>query len=268
MEASENVPPAGTAPGPAAPVGGQTMATDAGPADATPAEIARLTQVMSTLRRECPWDARQTHRSLVPYLIEETCEVAEAIEANDPEPGHLREELGDLLFQVIFHSAIAGESDQGFELADVARAVADKLIARHPAIYGVNRSEDGSGLPDDANDSTDETAETVQSLDDLERSWEVRKAREKARGSVLDGIPEQFSALARANKIITRARAGSLPVTLPDDPIDETQFGRELIHLVARGHASGIDAEQAARDAVRDLSTHVAAEELDRSEPR
>lgn len=211
-------------------------------------QMARLRDVMRTLRRQCPWDFRQTHRSLVPYLIEETCEVVEAIEAGDDHQGHLQEELGDLLFQVIFHSAIAEESDAGFDLADVARGVADKLIARHPDIYGVGPA---------AAQNIDAETDADDSVAGREHSWEVRKAREKGRRSVLEDIPEPFSALARANKIITRARAHALPVSLPAEPAEADEIGRELVDLVARAQAGGIDPEQAARDAVRDLEIRV-----------
>ncbi|QDP98982.1 MazG family protein [Microlunatus elymi] len=197
---------------------------------------------MQTLRTQCPWDAEQNHRSLIQYLIEETCEVVEAIEG----PGgssageavadhdHLREELGDLLLQVIFHSTIAGETDPDFTVGSVARGVADKLIARHPYVYA-----DGE-VPQD-----------------LHASWEERKAAEKGRKSVLEGIPEQLSALARANKIISRARSRSVPVELADSPIDADTVGEELIKLVARAQAGGVDADQAARDAVRRLESRV-----------
>lgn len=245
---------------------------DAGDGPATDVDTARaverLLNVMDTLRRRCPWDARQTHRTLVPYLIEETCETVEAIEAHDQarstdsdtpaEAGagahavdtsapdeHLQEELGDLLFQVVFHSAIARETPGGFDLSDVAGRVADKLIARHPDIYDTSPTDPppaGDPAPGRGSD---------------ERSWEERKAQEKGRRSVLDGIPEQFSALARANKIVTRARAREVPVSLPADPIDPDQLGQDLVGLVSRAQANGLDAEQAARDALRTLETQV-----------
>lgn len=204
-------------------------------------EFGRLLDVMATLRRECPWDAQQTHRSLVQYLVEETAEVIEVIEADDPaglDHDHLREELGDLLLQVVFHSAIGAETDPDFTAGAVARGVADKLIARHPYVFA-----DGE-VPED-----------------LDRSWESAKARAKGRTSVLEGIPEQLSALARANKIISRARSRSVPVSLADEAIDERAVGDELIELVARAQANGIDPEQAARDAVRRLEREVVAQE-------
>lgn len=201
-------------------------------------ELQRLIAVMQRLRHECPWDAEQTHRSLAQYLIEETGEVIEVIEENDssttPDHDHLREELGDLLLQVIFHSTIAAESDPDFTVGAVANSVADKLISRHPYVYG-----------------------DTQVPDDLLESWESRKAREKGRTSVLQGIPEQLSALARANKIISRARSRSVPVELADEQIDERTVGDQLLQLVARAQAHGIDPDQAARDAVRRLEAAV-----------
>jgi XTP/dITP diphosphohydrolase len=205
-------------------------------------ELVRLLEVMQTLRQRCPWDAEQTHRSLIQYLIEETCEVVEAIEgpAGTPDSGpvadhdHLREELGDLLLQVYFHTTIAAETDAEFSLGAVARGVADKLISRHPYIF-----------------ATEDVPE------DLYASWEERKAREKGRRSVLEGVPEQLSALARANKIISRARSRAVPIDLPSEPVDAEDLGEQLIALAARAQAGGLDAEQVARDAVRRLEKQV-----------
>lgn len=194
--------------------------------------LSRLADVMATLRRRCPWDAEQTHRSLVQYLIEETAELVEAIETGDHD--HLAEELGDVLFQVYFHAEIAAETGEGFDLDDVAAGVADKLIRRHPHVFR------GEGVPVD-----------------LDRTWEQRKAEEKGRTSVLEGIPEQLSALARAGKIISRARSRQVPVELPDEPIAADELGRQIVALVARAHAGGIDPDQAVRDAIRELERDV-----------
>ena len=199
-------------------------------------QVERLAEVMATLRQACPWDAQQTHRSLVQYLIEETGETVEAIESGDHD--HLREELGDLLLQVVFHAQIAAEAEPGFDLDDVAAGVADKLISRHPYVFA---------------------REDVPT--DLHGSWEQRKAREKGRRSVLEGIPEQLSSLARANKIISRARSRKVAVELPDEPVGEAQVGAELLALVARAQAAGIDPDQALRDAVRGLEGEVRAAE-------
>jgi XTP/dITP diphosphohydrolase len=210
------------------------------------AELARLLEVMSTLRRHCPWDARQTHRSLVPYLVEEAMEVVEAIEAGDEQD--LREELGDLLLQVVFHSEIASERADGFDVEDVARGISDKLVARHPHVFEP---------PSDATDSR--TADEV--LADLNVTWEQRKAVEKGRSSVLEGIPDQLSAMAKATKVISRVRSRQVGLDLPSDPVSPEQVGSEVLDLVARAQASGIDAEQAVRDAVRELEARVRAAE-------
>ena len=195
-------------------------------------ELERLVAVMARLRRECPWDAQQTHRSLVQYLIEETAETVEAIETGDHD--HLREELGDLLLQVIFHAEIATAEEPGFDVEDVARGIADKLIARHPYVFAATE------VPTD-----------------LYATWEQRKAAEKGRTSVLQGIPEQLSALSRATKIISRSRLRGVPVALPEEPVTADEVGDGLLSLAARAQACGIDPDQALRDAVRALERQV-----------
>jgi MazG family protein len=199
-------------------------------------EVERLVAVVNRLRSDCPWDAQQTHRSLVQYLVEETAETVEAIETGDEDL--LREELGDLLLQVLFHAEIAAERPDGFGLEDVARGIADKLVARHPYVFAAGE------VPSDLN-----------------YSWEQRKAEEKGRRSVLDGIPEQLSALARANKIISRVRSRRVAVELPDDPVTADQVGAEILALAARAEAAGIDPDQAVRDAVRGLERQIVAAE-------
>lgn len=233
-------------------------------------ELTRLLSVMSTLRRHCPWDARQTHRSLVPYLVEEAMEVVEAIEAGDEQD--LREELGDLLFQVVFHSEIAGERPDGFDVEDVARGVSDKLVARHPHVFapaagsgpstssGDGAGSAGSTLPELVQETPDSrTADEV--LADLNATWEQRKAVEKGRSSVLEGIPDQLSAMAKATKVIGRVRTRQLPLELASEPTTADQVGAEVLDLVARAQASGIDAEQAVRGALRQLEARVRAAE-------
>jgi len=195
-------------------------------------ELERLVSVMARLRQECPWDAQQTHRSLVQYLVEETAETIEAIEVGDQD--HLQEELGDLLLQVIFHAQIASEQACGFTVEEVARGIADKLISRHPYVFA--------------------SAEVPV---DLHYTWEQRKAAEKGRTSALQGIPQQLSALARVNKIISRVRSQRLEVALPDDPTTAEEVGDQILALAARAQATGIDPEQALRDAVRALEARV-----------
>lgn len=194
-------------------------------------QLARLRQVMHRLRRECPWDARQTHRSLVTYLVEETGEVIDAVESGDDED--LVEELGDLLLQVYFHAAI-GEQEGRFTLDDVAGGISDKLVRRHPYVF--------------ADDHVPE---------DLHGSWEARKRAEKGRNSSLEGIADSLSVVARATKVASRARNHRVPVDLPDEPITAEQVGQGILDLVLRAQAHGIDADQAARDALRELEARV-----------
>lgn len=198
-------------------------------------EVARLVALVGRLRTECPWDAEQTHQSLVTHLVEETCEVVEALEAGDDTD--MVEELGDLLLQVVFHATIAAERGS-FTIDDVASGISDKLVRRHPYVFA------GGEVPDD-----------------LTSSWEQRKAAEKGRSSVLEGIPERLSALARASKIINRARNRDVAIDLPDEPISEQELAAQLLDLAGRAHASGLDAEQVMRGATRELESQVRAAE-------
>lgn len=196
-----------------------------------------LVEVMDRLRSPggCPWDARQTHRSLVEYLVEEAYETVEAIESED-DPG-LREELGDLLLQIVFHARIAQESRE-WDIDDVADGIITKLIARHPHVFG---------------DATADTAEQV------EANWHALKAKEKGRTSVTDGIPESLPALVRAAKVLARSGALELPVLAHQDTADsfvwgvesEEEFGAVLLALVTAARERDWDAESALRQAVR-----------------
>lgn len=208
-------------------------------------EVARLIGVMHALRSGCPWDAAQTHRSLVHYLVEETCEVIEAIE--DGQDAALIEELGDLLLQVLFHSEIAAETGR-FTIEDVAARIADKLVARHPYVFA------DADVPAD-----------------LVASWEQRKAVEKARSSALDGIPPRLSALSRAHKVIVRARGHGLSeeqLGLDPAPVAADVIGEEFLRLVAAAETAGLDPEQEARDALRRLESRVRAAEAQDPGPR
>ena len=200
-----------------------------------PPGLERLAEVMHALRRECPWDARQTHASLVTYLVEEAAEVVEAIETASGDD-HLREELGDLLLQVYFHAEIASE-DGRFTLDDVAHGIAGKLVARHPYVFS------DAAVPDDLN-----------------ATWEARKREEKGRRSALDGIPP-LATLARAGKVVSRARSHGVAVSLPDAPVTADEVGEGVLTLVARAQATGVDADQAVRAAVRSLEDAVRSAE-------
>ncbi|WP_322789968.1 MazG family protein, partial [Pseudokineococcus marinus] len=171
-----------------------TASADGSAVGAAPgARLLELVAVMDRLRSPggCPWDAEQTHASLAPYALEEAYEVVEAVESGSPE--HLREELGDLLLQVVFHARVAQEAPEGerFDVDDVAAGIVAKLVHRHPHVFGA----EAGGSADDA-----------LSAADVEAGWEARKRLEKGRASAMDGVPAALPALARAAKLLGRAR--------------------------------------------------------------
>jgi len=190
-------------------------------AEPVAAEIVRFDELVRTLRQRCPWDREQTHASLRRHLLEETYETLEAIdgrvgladdEIDERLDGHLEEELGDLLYQVWFQARLAAERG-AFTISDVARRVHDKLVERHPHVFGDARAD---------------SAEQVRA------NWETRKRREKGRASVLDGIPETLPALLRAVKLLKRADAAGLTpqAELPADqmlPLDQILLSDQIL---------------------------------------
>ena len=197
-------------------------------------EVLAFLDVMRRLRAECPWTAAQTHRSLARYLLEETHETVEALDSGDAVL--LREELGDLLLQVFLHTAIAEEAGD-FTTADVARDATAKMVRRNPHVFG----EHGD---DRSDDHTDLDPAAVNEL------WESRKAQEKQRSSVTEGLAPGLPALLYADKVLDRAQRAGTPLEVPADPTD---LGDRLLALVAEARADGTDPEQALRDAVRRL---------------
>jgi MazG family protein len=188
--------------------------------------LERAVEVMDRLRSPggCPWDAAQTHESLTRYLLEETYEVLEAIETGDP--ALLREELGDLLLQVLFHARLTQELPPGeaFGIEEIAGDLVDKLVRRHPHVFA--GAEAGSA-------------------DELNESWERQKVTEKGRTSVMDGVPIAQPALALAAKLVSRAgRAG---LALGEDWRSADEFGARLFALVEEAVAAGVDPEGALR---------------------
>jgi tetrapyrrole methylase family protein/MazG family protein len=216
-------------------------------------EIARAAEVVATLREACPWDAAQTHQSLVRHLLEESYEAIDAIEELGDPPDLaaselLEEELGDVLCQVLFHATIANEEGL-FSLADVARSLADKLIRRHPHVYG----DDGQ------RGRRDENAEAVLA------NWEQQKKIEKGRVSLTDGIPSALPALAYAAKIEKKAATVSfglvdhLEETSLDAAIDalllvdRQDYADALLAIARRAAVVGVDPEAALRQGARRL---------------
>ncbi|MCX6397983.1 MAG: MazG family protein [Propionibacteriales bacterium] len=189
--------------------------------------LVELTAVMAQLRRECAWKAGQTHSSLVRYLLEETYEVTEAIEAGTVDD--LREELGDLLLQIYFHAAIATESG-AFGIEDVAGDLIDKLVRRNPHVFG---------------------GATASDPEVINEQWERIKATEKPRDAVMAGVPDELPALLRAVKALDRLERAGL---LPELPAEPTALGDRLLALVAEARRDGLDPEQELRAAVRTLA--------------
>lgn len=207
-------------------------------------DFSRLVQVMNELREKCPWDKEQTHQSLTKYLVEETYELLEAIESGDLDS--MREELGDLLLQIVFHARIASEGKEGsaFTIDDVANGISEKLIARHPHVFG--------------------NVEAA-SAEEVERNWEALKSAEKKRESVVDGIPLSQPALSWTSAVIERARKKGIGLALGEMPLPQgvttEAVGNLLLSVVALAQQHGIDPEQALREAGRGLISQVKAQE-------
>ncbi|MFF0190607.1 nucleoside triphosphate pyrophosphohydrolase [Streptomyces sp. NPDC005244] len=199
------------------------------------ARLLDLVQVMDRIRLECPWSSRQTHKGLAKYGIEEAYELVEAIEDGDRD--ELREELGDVLLQVVFHARIAEEDeDEPFSIDDVAGGIVAKLIHRHPHVFG------------------DATATTPG---EVKEHWLRTKAEEKRRTSLTEGVPLGQPGLALAAKLSSRVRTAGLGVPLP---VGEG-VGYELLALAARAEAGGVDPEAALRAAARAYRDAILARE-------
>jgi XTP/dITP diphosphohydrolase len=209
-------------------------------------QLRRAVEVMDTLRSPggCPWDAEQTHQSLARYLLEETYEVLEAIETGGV--GLLREELGDLLLQVLFHARLAEElpPGQAFSIEDVAGDLADKLVRRHPHVFAASAGAADAGPP-------------PVSAETLNETWERQKIVEKGRTSATDGVPLGQPALALAAKLVARATRTDLSIS----PAPSSEVGERLFALVQEAVASGIDPESALRETARAYRAAIIAAE-------
>lgn len=196
--------------------------------------LIRLVGVMDRLRSPggCPWDAEQTHETLIKYQLEESYEFIEALETGNR--ADMLEELGDLLLQVYFHARIAEEDpEQPFNIDDVAKAVADKLISRHPHVFGDVK---------------------VESSDEVLANWEKIKNQEKGRTSFDDGVPVGQPALSLAAKLILRAEKNGLPVPTESAPElgsddKEGALGDALLSIISWAVSENIDPESALRKA-------------------
>jgi XTP/dITP diphosphohydrolase len=228
------------------------------------ARLLDLVVVMDRLRTGCPWDARQTHESLAPYLLEETYEAIDALDSGDPSA--FREELGDVLLQVVFHARVAAEraDGTGYTIDDVADGIIQKLTRRHPHVFG---------------------DVTVSGAEEVKANWDAIKAAERQAasgeaGSMLDGIPLAQPALSLATALQRRAERAGAPAELADltapvpadgeetigpaEAVDQaadevSEMGAELFALAARARAAGLDPELELRSAARAYRNRVQA---------
>lgn len=234
---------------------GPENADGAAGAPAVPgARLLDLVTIVDRLRTSCPWDREQTHESLVRYLLEEAYEAVETVEAGDY--GALQEEIGDVLFQVFFHARIAAErsaADGGFTIDDVAETLAAKLIRRHPHVFGAV--------------SVSSAAEVNANWEEIKRAERAEKAAAAAAPppSVLDGVPFGQPALSLAAQLQRRAERAGIPVPADVSAGDEgspgERLGAELMALVARARADGLDPELELRAAARRFAGEVRARE-------
>ncbi len=222
------------------------------------AALLRLVEVMDTLRVSCPWDAKQTHESLAPYLLEECYEALEALEGGDP--AALRDELGDVLLQVVFNARVAAERTDGtgFTIDDVANGIVEKLIRRHPHVFSDVQ---------------------VSGAEEVKRNWDAIKAAERggrdgALPTALGSVPFGQPALSLAAQLQRRAERAGVPVELSDlpagtagdaagpdgdghEPDGVSEIGAALFALVARARAAGVDPELELRAAARSYRERV-----------
>jgi XTP/dITP diphosphohydrolase len=211
-------------------------------ADLPGAHLLDLVVTMDRLRAECPWDAKQTHLSLAPHLLEEPYEALEALESGNLEA--FREELGDVLLQVVFHARIASD----FTVDDVADGIVAKLVRRHPHVFG---------------------SVTVADAEEVKRNWDAIKKQERAEQAVapgggdvipsaLDGVPFGQPALALSAQLQRRAERAGAPESLTE--LDgEHGLGTELFRLVSRARLAGLDPELELRAAARRYGERVRA---------
>jgi XTP/dITP diphosphohydrolase len=210
----------------------------AGAGRARGSRLVDLVQVMDTLRVNCPWDARQTHASLTPHLLEETYEAVDALTSGDQ--AAVREELGDVLLQVVFHARVAQERTDGtgYTIDDVADGIIGKLTRRHPHVFG---------------------DVAVSGPDEVKQNWDAIKAAERAAAtdgsvSALDGVPMSQPALSLAAQLLRRAAGAGAPAglaTLERSEPAASELGRQLFALVVQAQAAGIDPELELRAAAR-----------------
>jgi len=224
------------------------------------AQVLELVAVMDRLRRECPWDRRQTHSSLAPYLLEECYEALDALERGDL--AALREELGDVLLQVVFHARLAAERTDGtgWTIDDVADGIVAKLVRRHPHVF--------SDVAVAGADEVSVNWETIKAAERAEKAASRAAAGGGAAASVLDGVALGQPALALAAQLQRRAERAGAPGALDGGAPGVSATGAELFALVARARQAGMDPEFELRAAARAYRDQVLAWEHEHEQER
>jgi XTP/dITP diphosphohydrolase len=229
--------------GQSAAAGGQSVPSAGDGPQVPGARLLDLVAVMDTLRTSCPWDARQTHESLAPHLLEETYEAIDALASENQQA--FRDELGDVLLQVVFHARVAQERTDGtgYTIDDVADGIISKLTRRHPHVFA---------------------DVTVSGPDEVKQNWDAIKAAERAAAaagpvSALDGVPLSQPALSLAAQLLRRAGRAGAPDELAELPSGPavTELGRRLFALVVEAQAVGLDPELALRAAAKAYADRV-----------
>ena len=216
------------------------------------AGLLKLIEIMARLRAPdgCPWDREQDHKSLRYHAVEEAYELMDAIEAGDDH--EMVEELGDLLLQVVFHCQLAHERG-AFDFAAVTRDITEKLIRRHPHVFGETK---------------------VKNVDEVWANWEKIKTAEKhgtrhARPSALDGIPKHLPSLMRAAKLVKKANRAGLPI--PGDqkakPLTKPALASQLFDLAAAAQSKGWSAEELLRTEINRRERRLRQEERRQASP-
>jgi XTP/dITP diphosphohydrolase len=207
--------------------------------------LQRLVEVMDQLRSPggCPWDAEQTHESLIKYLLEESYEFIDTVAESDR--AGMREELGDILLQIYFHSRIAQDHPTDpFSIEDVAQVITEKLISRHPHVFGDKK---------------------VSGSDEVVANWEELKAAEKGRTSALDGVALSQPALSLINKLLYRAEKYGVDINVPnyseESPATPESVGSALLSVIAWAHKNGIDPEDALRMQSKQIMREITQQE-------
>ena len=214
----------------------------------TPDGLAYLRDTMAVLRGEngCEWDREQDHASLVPFLVEETAELIDAIDAGDRDD--VAEELGDVLYQVFFHADIlASDPHSPVTIDDVARRTAEKMRSRHPHVF--------DGL-------------SVSGVEEIRQNWVARKKAEKGgQRGVVEQVPRSLHPIARAQALLKRAKRNGITAVTPSAPdIDTADIGDALLGWVAAAEAQGVDADTALRQAISRLEQHITEQETGRDD--